>query len=261
MNWTILLGVGGAVVGVVASVVFQLLLGKGKLSEAHRKAQSLVEEADGKAKAIRKEAELEAKDLQLKARANFEREISDKRRELSKFERRLQAKEDTLEKRFGLQETKEEELMKNEKKLEEKKEQLNRLENQYQELLETTQKTLERAAGITKEEAMKQLKEALLDDSKQELAASIKRFEEETKAEAERKAKYIIATTVERIASEYVSERSISVVNLPSEDMKGRIIGREGRNIRAFEAATGIDVIVDDTPEAVVLSGYNPVRR
>ena len=261
MNWTILLGVGGVVVGVVASVVFQLLLGKGKLSEAHRKAQSLVEEADGKAKAIRKEAELEAKDLQLKARANFEREISDKRRELSKFERRLQAKEDTLEKRFGLQETKEEELMKNEKKLEEKKEQLNRLENQYQELLETTQKTLERAAGITKEEAMKQLKEALLDDSKQELAASIKRFEEETKAEAERKAKYIIATTVERIASEYVSERSISVVNLPSEDMKGRIIGREGRNIRAFEAATGIDVIVDDTPEAVVLSGYNPVRR
>ncbi|MDO8526948.1 MAG: ribonuclease Y [Deltaproteobacteria bacterium] len=257
----ILIAVGGLGAGLGVGVYGRKLMGKKKEAEAQAKAKMILEEAEGKAKNLRKEAELEVRDAQLKAKSNFEREMSDKNRELHSLEKNLQAKEDNLEKKFNLLETKEEDLFRQEKGLQAKKGQLDGMDKQYQELMQETRRALERAAGITMDDAKKQLRESLIDDAKREAATMMMKIEEEAKAEAGHKAKYIIASTVERLASDYVSERSLSVVPLPNEELKGRIIGREGRNIRAFEAATGIDVVIDETPDAVVLSGFNPVRR
>lgn len=249
--------VGGLLIGLFAQ---QILMRK-KHEEAQAKTKTILEEAEAQARRTRKEAELEVKDAQLKARAQFEREMSEQRREIAAVEKRLQTKEDNLEKKFSHLETKEEDLFKHEKKLEEKKGQLQTMERQYTDLLKETQRKLERAASMTTEEAKKQLRESLVEESKREAASQMIKIEEEAKVDAERKAKYIIASTIERLASDYVSERSISVVPLPSEDIKGRIIGKEGRNIRAFEAATGIEVVIDEVPDSVILSGFNPVRR
>lgn len=257
----VLLGLGGMSVGVGVGFYFRKVLGKRKLDEAENRAKVILEEAEGKVKNIKKEAELEIRDSQLKAKASFEKEMQEKRKELITTEKRLQSREDNLEKKFNLLERKEEDLFKEEKTSAAKKTQLGVLENQYQELIKETQRSLERAAGITKEDAKKQLRDALLEETKRESSTQMMKIEEETKAEAENKAKYIIASTIERLASDYVSERSLSTVPLPNEELKGRIIGREGRNIRAFEAATGVDVVIDETPDAVVLSGFNPVRR
>lgn len=262
MDVTLLgIAIGSLIVGLVGGLFVRQIFLRKKYEEAKAQTKKVVEEAQAEAGRIRKDAQLEVKDAQLKARTQFEREMADKRRELVQTERRLQTKEDNLEKKFGLLETKEEELIKQEKKLEEKKEHLDHLDKQYQELLKETQRKLERAASLTTEEAKKQLRESLIDEVKRESASLAIKIEEEAKAEAEKKAKYIVASTIERLASDYVSERSISVVPLPSEDIKGRIIGKEGRNIRAFEAATGIDVVIDEVPDAVTLSGFNPVRR
>lgn len=257
----ILIAVSALGAGAGAGFYFRKVTGKKKLDEAESHAKVLLEEAAGQAKNIRKEAELELKDAQLKAKTQLERESSETRKELTALEKRLQVKEDNLEKKFNLLETKEEELFKQEKSLQDRKTHLGAMEKQYQELSQETQRALERAAGITMEEAKKQLRESLVDEAKRESASMMMKIEEEAKAEGDKKAKYIIASTIERVASEYVSERSLSVVPLPNEELKGRIIGREGRNIRAFEAATGVDVVVDETPDAVILSGFNPVRR
>ncbi len=261
MEWMIIIAVLGVGVGLGGGLYARKIVGKKKLEESEARAKTILEESESKAKSIRKEAELEAKDLQLKSKAEFEKEFSEKQKEIHNLEKRLQSKEDNLEKKFNLLETKEEELLKQEKSLQDKKGQLSVFERQYQDLILETRRALERAAGITTEDAKKQLKESLVEDAKREASTSMMKIEEEAKAEAEKKAKYIIASTIERLSSDYVSERSLSVVPLPNEEMKGRIIGREGRNIRAFEAATGIDVVIDETPEAVILSGFNPVRR
>ncbi|MDP2600307.1 MAG: ribonuclease Y [Deltaproteobacteria bacterium] len=260
LEW-IIGGVVGLLAGIGGGFYARVVLGKRKLHEAENRAKSVLDDAENRAKTIKKEAELEAKDTQLKAKAHFEREFSEKQREIHNLEKRLQAKEDNLEKKFNLLETKEEELFKQEKGIVDKKEHLGVLERQYQEQILETRRALERAAAITTEDAKKQLKESLLEDAKRESATLMMKIEEEAKAEANKKGKYIIASTIERLASDYVSERSLSTVPLPNEELKGRIIGREGRNIRAFEAATGIDVVIDETPDAVILSGFNPVRR
>ncbi|MBI4125364.1 MAG: ribonuclease Y [Deltaproteobacteria bacterium] len=252
---------GTFIAGLAGGLFVRQIFLRKKYQEAAAQAKRVVEEAEAEARRVRKDAQLEVKDAQLKAKANFEREISDKRRELSQSEKRLQTKEDNLEKKFSHVESKEGELLKQEKSVEAKKEQLDHLDRQYQDLLKETQRKLERAASMTTEEAKKQLRESLIDEVKRESASQAIKIEDEAKAEAEKKAKYIVASTIERLASDYVSERSISVVPLPSEDIKGRIIGKEGRNIRAFEAATGIDVVIDEVPDAVTLSGFNPVRR
>lgn len=255
------ISLGGALAGLIAGLFGHQFLLRKKHEETLAKTKMILGEAESQAKHIRKEADLEVKDAQLKARSQFEREISEQRREITNVEKRLQTKEDNLEKKFNLVETQSAELLKQEKKLAEKKTQLDATERQYQELLKETQRKLERAASMTTEEAKKQLRESLIDETKRESASQMIKIEEEAKVEAERKAKYIIASTIERLASDYVSERSISVVPLPSEDIKGRIIGKEGRNIRAFEAATGIEVVIDEVPDSVILSGFNPVRR
>ena len=257
----LLTGLGCLAVGAVVGSFVRKFWGQQRLAESERMAKTLLAEAESKAKSIQREAELEAKDQQLKAKSQFEREISERQREHHAAEKRMQSKEDNLEKKSQLMERKEEEVFKTEQKFKDREVFIKKQEERYAQMLSETQLALERAAGITREEAQKQLRESLLEQTKQETAQMLQKMEEETKAEAEKKAQYIIANTVERIAGEYTAERSISSVPLPSEEIKGRIIGREGRNIRAFEAATGVDVIIDDTPDAVVLSGHNPIRR
>lgn len=258
---SILIGVAALGLGTAAGIYGRKIIGKRKIAEAEVRTKAILDEAASQAKTIRKEAELEAKDAQLKRRASFEKEMQEKQRELQGVEKRLQLKEDNLEKKFNVVETREEDLLRQEKQIQDRKNQLTDRERQYSELLQETQRALERAAGITMDDAKKQLRETLIDEVKRDAATSMMKIEEEAKAEAEKKAKYIVASTIERLASDYVSERSLSIVQLPNEELKGRIIGREGRNIRAFEAATGIDVVIDETPDAVILSGFNPVRR
>ena len=236
-------------------------IGKKRVEEAEQKSQSMLRDAEQQARSMKKEAELTAKDMQLRAREAFEKESQEKQRELNLTEKRLQQKEDNLEKKFELVEKKEEEVVKAEQSIVDRKKHVEGLEKRYMDLVTETKRKLEQVAGITTDEAKRQLKEALVDEAKQDAAREIQEVEERAKEESQKKAKFIISTAMERMASDYTAERAISVVQLPSDDMKGRIIGREGRNIRALEAATGIDIVIDDTPEAVILSGFNPVRR
>lgn len=258
MEWIV---IPGLLLGGGFGFAISQMLERRKIDNARHQSERIIEEASLKSRNIQKEAELEAKEAQLKAKAAFEREMTQKQREVQGIEKRLQAREENVEKKFNVLEDKEEDLFKQEEEIKGKKVHFESLEKQFQEKLKETQRALERAAAITTEDAKKQLKEALLEETKREAATLMMKIEEEAKAEAEKKSQYIVASTIERLASDYVSERSLSTVPIPNEEMKGRIIGREGRNIRAFEAATGIDVVIDETPEAVILSGFNPVRR
>jgi ribonuclease Y len=234
---------------------------KKAVEEAQSQASHIIRDAEQNARALKKEAELEAKDAQLKGRSEFEKEVQEKQKELQGMEKRLLTKEDNLEKKFNLIEAKEDENRKQEQSILDRKKHVEGLEKRYMELVADTRKALEKVAGLSTEEAKKQLKESLVEEAKQEAARTIKDIEDKAKEEGQKNSRYIMATAIERMASDYVAERSISVVQLPGDEMKGRIIGREGRNIRALEAATGIDIVIDDTPEAVILSGFNPVRR
>ncbi|MFH0800176.1 MAG: ribonuclease Y [Pseudomonadota bacterium] len=248
-------------VGLGVGVAIRKQIAKKKTEEAEGKAASILKDAEQQARSIRKEAELEAKDVQLKAKAEFEKESQEKTRELQQMEKRLQAKEDNLEKKFNLVEKKEEELHKEEQSIVDRKKHAEGLEKKFMDMVADVRRQLEQVAGISAEEARRQLRESIVEDAKKDAAREILEIEERAKEDASKKARLIISTAMERMASDYSSERAISVVQLPGEEMKGRIIGREGRNIRALEAATGIDFVIDDTPEAVILSGFNPVRR
>lgn len=247
--------------GFAIGTLIRRRVGKKGLEEAERRAAAILKEAEQEMRASRKELELEAKELKLKAKAEFEKETREKQRELQQVEKRIQAREDSLEKRMGLLEKREEELHRSEQSITDKKKHIEGLEKRYMDLVGEVRRQLEQTAGISAEEARRQLKDSLIDEAKQDAARGILEIEERAKEEAQKKSKYIVSTAIERMASDYVAERAITVVPLPSDEMKGRIIGREGRNIRALEAATGIDVVIDDTPEAVILSGFNPVRR
>lgn len=247
--------------GLGVGLALRRQISRKKAEEAKALAASIVKDAEQQARAMKKEAELEAKDAELKAKAQFEKESQEKLRELQQMEKRLQAKEDNLEKKFNLMEKREEELHKEEQSIADRKKHSEGLEKKYMEMVADVRRQLEHVAGISAEEARRQLKESVVEEAKKDAAREVLEIEERAKEDAAKQARFIIATAMERMASDYASERSISVVQLPSEEMKGRIIGREGRNVRALEAATGIDFIIDDTPEAVILSGFNPVRR
>lgn len=236
-------------------------VGKKKLEEAVSKADSIVKDAEQQSRSIKKEAELEAKDTHLKSKAAFEKESQEKLRELQQTEKRLQNKEDTLEKRIELVEKRESELTRAEQSIVDKRKHAESLEKKYSDMILDVRKQLEQVAGISTDEAKRQLKESIIEEAQKDAAREVMEIEERAKEEGSKKAKLIISTAMERMASDYVADRAITVVQLPGDEMKGRIIGREGRNIRALEAATGIDFVIDDTPEAVILSGFNPIRR
>ncbi|MBI5467545.1 MAG: ribonuclease Y [Deltaproteobacteria bacterium] len=259
------------IVAVIA--VFSIITGVGigfitrkKMEEANLEAgratsESIIAEAKKSAENVRKEAELQAKDIIYQGKMEFEKETKERKKELQALEKRVQTKEENLDKKFEAIDRKETEFQKREKNIGAQEKKLADAEVEVAKVIAEQKDRLETIAGVSAEEAKRQLLETMENEAKLEAGKLIKRIEEETKAEAEKKAKEIIALAIQRYSGEYVAERTVSVVNLPNDEMKGRIIGREGRNIRAIEAATGIDIIIDDTPEAVILSGHNPVRR
>ncbi|PIR16292.1 MAG: ribonuclease Y [Deltaproteobacteria bacterium CG11_big_fil_rev_8_21_14_0_20_49_13] len=261
MELTLIIGVAGLILGVVGGFFYKNLAAKKSVTSAQKSAEGIVKDAEEKARAIKREADVTAKETELKARVALEKEAKEKQKELGDLEKRLMSREENLEKKFDLLEEKEANVKRQDQSLFDKKKHMDALEKKYQEMVEEARRALENAAGITQDEAKKQLIASLTDDAKLEAAKTIKLIEDEAKENADKKSRYIISTAIERMANEFVADRTVSVVHLPSDEMKGRIIGREGRNIRTLEAALGVELIIDDTPEAVVISGFNPIRR
>jgi len=234
---------------------------KGTISGAEQTAARILEEAKKDAAAVRKEAQVRTREALVQAKAQAEQAGRERSKKLDERERRLQGREESIDRKTERIEGRTAELAKSEEALAKREATLAGQEREHRERLEQVREQLERVAGLTREEAKRSLIDQMVEEAKFEGSRRIREVEEETRAEADRRAKKIITIAIERLAGEFVAERTVSVVQLPSDDMKGRIIGREGRNIRAIEAATGVDLIIDDTPEAVIVSCHNPIRR
>jgi len=228
---------------------------------ARGEAERILEEARNRSELLKKEAELKAKDLVVGARAETERELRERRRELTSLESKLGSREEALDKRLEAFERRESELNRRDQNVRNREKAIADKEAEHQALIDEARNRLEAVAGLTREEAKRTLLDEMIGQARHEAARHIRIVEEEAREEADRRAKRIISIAIERLAGEFVAERTVSVLTLPNDEMKGRIIGREGRNIRAIEAATGVDIIIDDTPEAVVISCHNPIRR
>lgn len=232
-----------------------------EVEQARTTVARIIEEAKKEAAAIKKEAEIQAKDRILQAKTDFENEIRETRRELQALEKRLVGKEESLDKRIEGVERRESEFARREQSFRNREKVVEEKLAQYERMADEAKQQLERVAGMTREEAKRSLIDQMVEEAKHDSAKRVRVIEEEAREEAVRKGQKIVALAIERLAGDFVAERTVTVVPLPSDDLKGRIIGREGRNIRALEAATGIDLIVDDTPESVIISGHNPIRR
>ena len=257
--WAAVLSAAGVIVGLAA---WWLLLRRRRvLAQARRQAAKILEQAEHDGAARLREADLLAKEKLLQARTEFEKAARKDRQELEKLERRLNQREDELDKRRGEVERRESDATGRERALEERTGRIERRQEELERLVAEERGKLEQIAGLTAQQAREELIRLLENDARIEAAHLVKRIEDEARENAHRHAQRIIGMAVQRSASDFVSETTVSVVVLPSDEMKGRIIGREGRNIRALELATGVDLIVDDTPEAVILSGFDPYRR
>jgi ribonuclease Y len=263
-------------VAVLAAVLIGVLLGAGafwllsrmrrqRVAErergAHATAARIVEEARKEGEAVRKEAQIQAKDLLIQAKADWEREARDQRQELAAVERRVAQKEESIDHKLQGLSQREGEIGRREDGLRQQERVLEGRRAEYDQLIGSVREQLERTAGMTRDEAKRTLLEQMVEEARSDAARHIRQIEAEAREEADRRGKKIVSIAIERLAGEFVAERTVSVVPIPSDDMKGRIIGREGRNIRAIEAATGVDLIIDDTPEVVVVSCHNPIRR
>jgi len=231
------------------------------LEAARAQAEEITKEAQTRSQLVVKEAELKAKDLVVGAKADAEREMRDRRREIAAIEQKLEAREETFEKRQEAFERREADLNRRDQSLRAREKSLTDKEEVLQAHIDEARTKLEAVAGLTREEAKRSLMDEMIGQARTDAAKHIRIVEEEAREEADRRGKRIVAIAIERLAGEFVAERTVSVLALPNDEMKGRIIGREGRNIRAIEAATGVDIIIDDTPEAVVISCHNPIRR
>ncbi len=252
------------VVGVIAFLVSwhaaRRLAGK-RLQNAQSEAVRLLGEAEKEAQIKRKEAALEAREEWLRRKAEFEKEAEGKKQTLEVGEKKLQERQAALEKKLDFLQERDRELTGREKGVQAREKGIELREQELDDVIRAQNEKLQKIAQMTPEEAKKQLMENMISAAKVEAASHIKEIRDQAERDADREAKEIILGAIYRCAADHTVETTVSVVNLPNDEMKGRIIGREGRNIRAFETATGIDVIVDDTPEAVILSGYDPVRR
>lgn len=260
-EYSVIFGLLGLGVGFAIAFWIKGVVATQKVRMAEEQSTKIVDDATRRADTLLKEAKLEAKDKLFKMKSEFDAETRDSKAELKKQERRLIQKEENLDRKLEQIERRERDISRQEKKLNKREGEIEQYELRYNELIEEQKHQLETISGLTAEQAKELLIRAMENEARYEGAKMIKRIENEAKEEADKKAKEIMATAIQRYAGDFVAERTVSVVQLPNDEMKGRIIGREGRNIRALEASTGIDLIIDDTPEAVILSGFNPVRR
>lgn len=251
----------GAAAGAGTYELLRRRTGAARRNEAEQQAQQLVQGAQREAENLIKEARLEAKDLIFQAKTEVEKEQKARFAELSNLERRIAQREESLDKKLAGLERRETDTSKRDQDLAKREESLAEKEALCLQALKEHREALERVAGMTVEEAKRQLIQEMEGQARLEAAGLAKRTIEEAKENAEREAREIIARSIQRVTRDYVNEATISVVPIPNDAMKGRIIGREGRNIRAIEAATGIDLIIDETPEAVIISGFDPLRR
>ncbi len=250
-----------AVVGAVVGFLVRKTIAEAKISSAEMEAQRIIKEGKNDAEALKKEAMLEAKDENHNLRVEAEREIRERRNELQKQENRLVQKEEVLDRKSETLDKKEDSLERREDSLTKKQRQIEEMEGKVEELLQEQQHELQRISGLTREEAKQIIFRESEQELEHELAQMVKERENFAKEEADKKAREVLSLAIQRCAADHVAETTVSVVNLPNDEMKGRIIGREGRNIRTLETLTGIDLIIDDTPEAVILSGFDPIRR
>ena len=259
--WYVLVAVIAIAVGVFAGMIFRKKVAEGKIGSAEEEAKRIVVDAEKQAESKKKEAEarkkealIEAKEEILKQRNEAERELKERRAEHSRIENRLAQKEANLDK-------KSENLEKKNEQLDKKLKDADAVRAQVDEALEKQLKVLEELSGLSVEEAKEQLIEKIESQVKHELAQRLDELEQQFKEDSEEKARNILSLAIQRCAADHVAEATISVVALPNEEMKGRIIGREGRNIQKIETLTGVELIIDDTPEAITISGFDPVRR
>ena len=260
-DYTIMIGIGCFFAGLLIAYWVKGRSMTQKIKAAESEAARFTEDAEKKAETLLREADLEVKDKLFKLKSEFDADTRETRAELKKREARLMTKEENIDRKTEQLERRDREQTRRERHLTKREGKLERKELEFNELIEEQKRQLEKISGLTVDQAKELLIRAMENEARHEGAKFIKRIENETREEADKKAKKILATAIQRYAGDFVAERTVSVVQLPSDEMKGRIIGREGRNIRALEAATGIDLIIDDTPEAVILSGFNPVRR
>jgi len=251
----------GLVVGAILGAIIRQSLSQKKLESSENLSARILEEARKEAETIKKDSILQAKENLLRVKTDFEKETKERRDELDALERRLRSKEENLERKSDSLSQKECSLENKEKAAQQKEAQLIEKNEKLDRLLQEQRTKLEQIAGLTAEEAKNILIQSMEQEARRDAAWLLRKIDEEARRTADKNAQEIIAYAIQRYAADYVAENTVSVVNLPNDEMKGRIIGREGRNIRAIEAATGIDLIVDDTPEAVVLSSFDPVRR
>ena len=240
--------------GGAAGFVYRRNVAEQKIGRTEAYANQLLEDATRKADEYKKEKVLEAKEEILKAKTENDREMRERRNEVQRAERRVNQREETLDKKADNMEAREESLNK-------KQAEIQKMQEEAEEYHSRQFSELERIAGMTQDEAKQQLVERIQKDAFHDAAAMVRDIETRAKEEGEKKARNIIALAIQKCAADHVAESTVSVIALPNDDMKGRIIGREGRNIRALETATGVDLIIDDTPEAVIVSAFDPVRR
>lgn len=257
----IIIAVVTAVIAFILGWVINSKIGKNNVVIAKDKAQKLIEDAEKEAKHLKREKLLEVKDEWLKKKQEFDVEINAKKQKLQNFEKQLESREESLEKKYDIVNQKEKTNKDLEKTLLQQKEDLDRKTQELDKLIADQNIRLEKTAGLTSEEAKKMLMENMISKAKSDAAQSIKEIRDQAKNDAKKEAQRIVIQAIQRTAVDHSVESTVSVVQIQNDEMKGRIIGREGRNIRAFEAATGVDVIVDDTPEAVILSAFDQFRR
>jgi ribonuclease Y len=246
----LLVAVIGAGIGVAVGYYYHRNVTDQKIKSADQRAEEIVARAEARSK----ELAVQSKEEAIQLRQEVENEVGRKRQELDRQEERLQKRQENLERRF-------ENMERRERTLNKRQSQIDKRANEIEKLNQQRLAELERVSSLTRDEAKAELLVMVESEARQDMARVIRQVEADIKAESDRKARDIVTMAIQRIASDQVSETVVSAVPLPSDDMKGRIIGRQGRNIRAFENATGVDVIVDDTPEAIILSGFDPVRR
>ncbi len=258
---TLLLVSLALVAGIIAGIVLRKKLVEGNQKNIALQGRQIIENSINEADQIKKVAVLQAKEEALHLKQDAAKEIKLNWQELKDEQRRINRKSDEVQREGELLEERFNALEQRQAKLQEHESQVEEKDRQLDELLEAQRYKLESIAGITQEDAKNQLMESIESEARMDCAKRLVRIENDMKLEADRKGKNILSLAIARYAGDYVADKTVSVVSLPNEEMKGRIIGREGRNIRAIEAATGIDLIIDDTPEAVILSGFNPIRR